>query len=465
MGPKLEATLARVDADLEAAIGRLAELVAIPSVSNEPDGEPGIRRAALWLAEALSDLGIAARVVETGGHPVVLGHTGAPGAHGGPRVLFYGHYDVQPAAPLEAWRTPPFEATRMRGPDGSERIVGRGVSDSKGQLWSVVEALRAWLAVHGGLPDGIILLFEGEEESGSQSLAGFIERHRDELVCDVAFISDSDMWSPDTPAITSRLKGLLHERVTIVAPNPDLHSGQFGGVAVNPLRVLSKILASIHDDDGRIAIPGFYDGVHPVPAAVLDQWRRLDASALLAGIDTGGDAGERGYSAIERMWARPAIDFNGIHGGNAGPGERSVLPGSVTARLSFRLVGDQDPARVRELFREFVRSRLPQGCMVEFHGIEGTSAVTVREDSPFVAATARALEAEWGNPAVIKASGGTVPAVGYLAGILGVDCVTTGFILADDAIHAPNEKYDIRCFHKGIRSWVRVLDAVLEDRA
>lgn len=467
MAYELETVLAQVDSNLEAAIRRFSELVSIPSVSSDPEGEPGIRRAAEWLVGELSALGIPSRVVETGGHPVVLGRTAAPGGHDGPTMLFYGHYDVQPAAPLEAWRTPPFEATRVRDADGMERIYGRGVSDSKGQLWSVVEAFRAWKEVHGSLPEGIVVLFEGEEEAGSESLAGFIDRHREELACDVAFISDSDMWSSDTPAITTRLKGLFHERVTITAPNPDLHSGQYGGVAVNPLLVLSKILAAIHDEDGRITIPGFYDGVHPVPPAVLKQWEGLDISGrgFLAGISVEGGAGERAFSPIERMWSRPAIDFNGIHGGNPGPGERSVLPGSVVARLSFRLVGDQDPTRVRELFRDFVRARLPAGCTAEFHGIEGTSAVTVREDSRFVAATARALEAEWGNPAVVKASGGSVPAVGYLTDMLRVDCVVTGFILADDAIHAPNEKYDIRCFHKGIRSWVRILNEMLEDNA
>src|SRR5690606_10151860 len=240
--------------------------------------------------------------------PVVLGRTRAPGTHDGPTMLFYGHYDVQPAAPLDAWRTPPFEATRVRDADGTERIYGRGVSDSKGQLWSVIEAFRAWKDVHGSLPDGIIVLLEGEEEAGSESLAEFIESHRDELACDVAFISDSDMWSPDTPAITTRLKGLFHERVTIAGPNPDLHSGQYGGVAVNPLLVLSKILAAIHDEDGRITIPGFYDGVHPVPPAVLEQWQGLDISGrgFLSGISVEGGAGERDFSPIERMWSRPA---------------------------------------------------------------------------------------------------------------------------------------------------------------
>lgn len=454
---EINPVLDHVDAGLETALSELLDLISIPSVSGQIADGTGVRAAADWLAQALGAMDMDARVVPTEGHPVVLARSSGHGT--GPRLLFYGHYDVQPAEPLEDWHTPPFEG-QVRDVDGRRVILGRGASDSKSQLWSFIVALRAWRAVHGAFPAEIIVMLEGEEETGSASLAGFIDRHRDELACDAAFICDSDMWSPTQPAITTRLKGLLHERVVITAPNGDLHSGHFGTVAANPIRILSGILAAIHDADGRIAIDGFYDGADEVSPALRAKWKGLSTAEPLAGIDLAGGTPEPGYSALELMWARPAIDFCGITGGNQGPGERSVLPGSATARFSFRLVGRQDPERVRGLFRDFVRARVPAGCRVEFVGSGSSSAITTREDSPYVAATARGLEAEWGEPTVMKGTGGTVPVVNMISDGLGADCVVVGFILPGDAIHAPNENYDTDRLHKGIRSWVRVFHEV-----
>jgi acetylornithine deacetylase/succinyl-diaminopimelate desuccinylase-like protein len=307
------------------------------------------------------------------------------------------------------------------------------------------------------MPIDAVILLEGEEETGSPSLPKFVEAYRDALSCDVAFICDSDMWSPTRPAITTRLKGLLHEKVTIHAPNGDLHSGHFGNVAINPIRVLTKLLAAIHDEQGRVTIDGFYDGVEPVPAALRDQWRELDVAEALAGVSIAGGPDESGYGTIELMWGRPGIDFNGIVAGNTGPGERSVLPGSASARLSFRLVGRQQPERIRAIFRSFVEASLPAGCRVEFEGSGATSAVSVNGASGYVAATARALESEWAQPPLIKGTGGTIPLVELLTDRLEVDCIVTGFILADDAIHAPNERYDVERLRRGVRSWVRIL--------
>jgi len=455
--PELDSVLGHVDAGMATAIAELLDLISIPSVSSEGADGAGVRAAADWLVRALSAMDLSARAVETEGHPVVLACSSGPAT--GPRLLFYGHYDVQPAEPLDEWHTPPFQG-QLAEADGRRLILGRGASDSKSQLWSFIVALRAWRAVYGEFPARIIIMLEGEEETGSASLARFIDQHRDELACDAAFICDSDMWSPGQPAITTRLKGLLHERVVITAPNNDLHSGHFGTVAANPVRILCNVLAAVHDDQGRVTIDGFYDGVDALPAALRARWKGLSSADPLTGIDLAGAAPEPGFTPLELMWARPAIDFCGITGGNQGPGERSVLPGSATARLSFRLVDRQDPERIRQLFREFVRVRVPAGCQVDFYGNGSTAAVTMPEDSPFVAATARGLQTEWGAPTVLKGTGGAVPVVSMIREKLGADCLVVGFILPGDAIHAPNESYDTTRLHKGIRSWVQVLHEI-----
>jgi acetylornithine deacetylase/succinyl-diaminopimelate desuccinylase-like protein len=449
----IDAILNHVDANMPASVDKFLRLLTFRSVSSQPDGKEGIAACADWLRTELDSLGFVGRVVKTDGHPLVLGTSRG---RRGRRVLLYGHYDVQPAEPLDAWTAPPFQP-QIRHEDGLTRVYARGASDSKSQVWSVLEALRAWRAVEGTLPFDVTVLLEGEEETGSRSLPTFVEAHRDELACDVAFICDSDMWSPTRPAITTRLKGLLHEKITILAPNSDLHSGHFGNVALNPIRTLTKILAALHDKQGRVTIEGFYDDVVPVPTALRKPWEALDLAEALAGVSVMGGYDEGGYGTVELMWGRPGIDFNGIVGGNAGPGERSVLPSSASARLSFRLVGGQRPGRIRTLFRNFVEARLPAGCRVEFEGAGGSPAVSVNEASRYIAATARALDAEWPEPTLIKGTGGTVPLVGLLTDRLGVDCIVTGFILADDAIHAPNERYDLERLRKGIRSWVRIL--------
>ncbi|POF29103.1 M20/M25/M40 family metallo-hydrolase [Roseibium marinum] len=452
---KLDAILEQVDTNMSASVDKLVHFLTFPSVSSQPEGKEGILACSDWLKSELGKLGFDVQVVETAGHPLVMARTGSDS--GGVKALFYGHYDVQPAEPLDAWITPPFQPA-IRDEDGLKRIYARGASDSKSQVWSVLEAFRAWKETAGDLPIDAIILLEGEEETGSPSLPEFVEIHRDALSCDVAFISDSDMWSPARPAITTHLKGLLHEKVTIHAPNGDLHSGHFGNVAVNPVRVLARILASIHDDRGRVTINGFYDGVEPVSPALRDQWQALDITEALSGVSVAGGPDEGGgYGPIELMWGRPGIDFNGLVGGNTGPGERSVLPGSASARLSFRLVGRQRPEDVRAKFRSFVEAGLPVGCRVEFEGCGGSSAVSVNDAGPYVAATARALDCEWAQPTLIKGTGGTIPLIELLTNSLNVDCIVTGFILADDAIHAPNERYDVERLRKGIRSWVRIL--------
>jgi len=455
----VERVLVAVDIGLDASLQGFIELLAIRSVSGEPADPAGIAHCAAWLKDRLEELGLVADVVETAGHPVVLAQS--RGTASPARVLFYGHYDVQPAMEDEGWTSPPFEPV-TRSLDGKSTIYARGASDSKGQFWPLIEAIRAHQAAGVDLPVDLVVVIEGEEETGSANLAAFIDAHRDELTCDVALVSDSDMWSPTRPAITTRLKGLVHEKVTIAAPNGDLHSGYFGTVAVNPVQLLASILAGLHEPDGRVTIEGFYEGVSELPQSLRAQWNSLDLGETIGTVSIAGGPREGGHTPIELMWGRPSIDLNGIMGGNTGPAERSVLPGSASARLSFRLVGRQDPETVRTRFREWVRNRLPEGCTATFEGWYGTRAISLEEGNPYVAATARALDAEWPEPTLLKGTGGTIPLVGLLADGVGVDCVVTGFILADDAIHAPDEHYDVVRLHKATRSWVRILHQIAQ---
>lgn len=454
----LEQALARADANFSSALERLCDLLRIPSVSSTEEGKQSIEHCATWLAEQLQDLGFEAEILPTEWHPIVLATRRGTGPT---NVLFYGHYDVQPAEPLEEWLSPPFEPS-LREEEGLNRLYARGASDSKGQFWAGIEALRAMLESAKELPFSITLMLEGEEEAGSPSLARFLDEHRDKLQCDVALISDASMWSPTRPAITTQLKGLVHEKITLHAPNGELHSGHFGNVAPNPIRILTHILAGMHDATGRVLVPGFYDGVLDIAPSLRQQWQSLDLSQALAGVDVKGGPTEGGNGIVELMWGRPGIDFNGISGGNAGPSERSVLPATAYARITARLVAPQDPQIIRAQIRAFVSERVPPGCRVEFEGEGGSNAVTVNVESPYIAATAKALDAEWPEPTLMQGTGGAIPLVGLITEKLGVDCVVTGFILGDDAIHAPNERFDTRRFQKGIRSWVRIFSGIAD---
>jgi acetylornithine deacetylase/succinyl-diaminopimelate desuccinylase-like protein len=458
--PKTEDVLRDIDDKFDITLGKLLELVSIPSISSEPTGEEAIARAAEWLRHELSSIGLAANVIETKGHPVVLACSTTASTEDKPRLLFYGHYDVQPVGDAGQWKHRPFEPTVIEE-DGLHRFYGRGTSDSKSQLWTFIEALRAWKTVYGDFPADVIVLLEGEEECGSPSLPAFIAAYREELACDVAFICDAEMWSATQPAITTQLKGLVHERVTISSPNPDLHSGHYGAVAANPIRILGTILASLHDDKGRVAIDGFYDGVRDIPDAVRRQWRELSRQPeLFADVDLAGGIAEEGYSPIEAMWGRPTVDINGITGGNQGPGERSVLPGVATARLSFRLVAGQSPETIRQRFRSHVERMVPDGCRVEFEGQGGSSAVVLSQDSPYLKAAARGLEKEWETPVVLRGTGGAIPLVEQFSEALQTECVVIGFILPSDAIHAPDERYDSERLRQGARSWIRIFEEI-----
>ena len=325
-----------------------------------------------------------------------------------------------------------------------------------------VEACRAFKAVHGELPCRVSILFEGEEESGSPSLKPFLEAHRDELKADFALVCDTDMFDPETPSICASLRGLVGEEIFITAANRDLHSGMYGGPAANPVRVLARILADIHDEDGRVTIPGFYDGVDETPEQILQSWKTLGTNPenFLGPVDLSVPAGEKGRSILEMIWARPTAEFNGISGGYTGKGFKTVSAAEASAKISFRLVHRQDPGKIREAFRKFVRDRLPADCSVEFHPHGGSPAIQLSYASPFLAKARNALSDEWTKPAVTVGSGGSIPVVGDFQTYLGMESLLVGFGLSDDRIHSPNEKYELQSFHKGQRSWARILDAL-----
>ena len=449
----LDRVLSKVDEDLDQALGRLTEFLKIPSISTDPAYADACLDAANWLVADLQSLGATVSIRETPKHPMVVGTIGEGQRH----LLFYGHYDVQPVDPLELWSTEPFSPVVESG-----AIRARGAADDKGQLMTFVEACRAWIAVRGALPCKITFFFEGEEESGSPSLVPYLKEHGDELKADLALICDTGMFDPDTPAIITSLRGLLGEEVILTAADKDLHSGMFGGPAANPIRVLTRIIASLHDEAGRVTVPGFYDGVAETPPEIMAQWDGLgfDAQGFLGDVGLSVPAGEEGRSALEMIWARPTCEANGIVGGYTGDGFKTVLPSVASAKISFRLVHQQDPLKIRESFRQMVREALPADVSVEFKDHGAGPASTMATDDPAFEAARQALSDEWPRPAAFVGAGGSIPVAGYFKEILGMNSMLIGFGLDNDQIHSPNEKYDVRSFHKGARSWVRILDAL-----
>ncbi|TVP73278.1 MAG: M20/M25/M40 family metallo-hydrolase [Rhodobacteraceae bacterium] len=458
MSCQISPVLDQIDRDLPQALDRLSALLRIPSISTDPAHTSDVEAAADWLVHELSALGFDARKDATPGHPMVVAHGGAAD---GTHLLFYGHYDVQPVDPLELWDSAPFDPQIEDTPAGKV-IRARGASDDKGQLMTFVEACRAWIAVHGALPVKLTFCLEGEEESGSPSLVPYLKAHRDALRADIALICDTALFDAETPAITTMLRGLLGEEVIIHGPARDLHSGMFGGAAMNPARVLARILADLHDDQGRVTLPGFYDDVPELPESLRAQWDGLgfDPQAFLGAVGLAKPAGEAGRSALEMLWSRPTCEINGMTAGYTGAGFKTVLPARASAKVSFRLVGGQDPHKLRATFRDFVRARLPDDCRAEF--IEhGASPASVMETShPAFEAARQALTQEWPKPAAFVGAGGSIPIAGYFKSILGMDSMLIGFAKQDDQIHSPNEKYDLDSFHRGIRSWARIIDAV-----
>jgi acetylornithine deacetylase/succinyl-diaminopimelate desuccinylase-like protein len=458
----LPAVLDRIDSDLDQSLDRLFALLRIQSISTDPAFAPQCKVAAEHVAADLRSLGMETTVRPTAGHPVVIGKGANGKGNGAPRVLFYGHYDVQPVDPLDLWETPPFEP-RIETLDGGRKIiVARGACDDKGQAMTFVEACRAFKAVTGTLPLDITIMIEGEEECGSKSLFGFVRDNASELKRDLALVCDTGMWDAQTPSITTSLRGLVYEEVRLTCADRDLHSGLFGGAARNPIHVLADILSAMHRPDGAVAIPGFYDGVRELPADIKAdlQGLGLTPEKFLGPIGLKIPAGEKDRLLIEQISTRPTAEVNGIMGGYTGEGAKTVIPGKAMAKVSFRLVGAQDPEKIRAAFREFVRARVPADCSVEFGNHTSAPAFDVAFDNPALSKARVALGEEWGKKAVTVGAGGSIPIVGDFKTVLGMDTLMVGFALDDDRVHSPNEKYDLKCFHKGIRSWARIRAAL-----
>jgi succinyl-diaminopimelate desuccinylase len=425
----------------------LCELLRIPSISADPAYRDQMHRAADWVAGRLRALGLAVDRVETAGHPLVYAES--PHQAGLPTVLVYGHYDVQPVVPLDLWASPPFEPTRRDG-----NLYARGATDDKGQVLTHVYGAEAWLVSQGRLPVNLKYLIEGEEEVGSSGLEEYLAKHADRLACDCVVISDGSQFAPGQPAITYGLRGIACFELLLTGANRDLHSGTFGGSVTNPVNTLARMLAALVDDRGRICIPGFYDDVVPLSAKEREQFASLafDESQYFAQIGVSGAVGEEGYSALERRWARPTCDVNGIWGGYQGKGAKTVLPAEAGAKFSLRLVPNQDPHKVGLALEAMLRQLCPPGITMKLVGQHGAPGVLVPLDSPYVQAAARAIEHAFGRPPVFTREGGSIPIVTAFHQTLGADALLIGWGQDDDNTHSPNEKFSLADFHRGIRA-------------
>lgn len=455
----LPAVLSRLDSMQEASLQRLFALLSIPSISTDPAYKADVARGAAHLVADLQSLGFEASARATPGHPVVVGHRRRAGK---PHVLFYGHYDVQPVDPLDLWTHPPFEPQVKEIEPGRKAIVARGACDDKGQVMTFLEACRAIIAETGDLPISLSVMVEGEEENGSINLPAFLEANAAEFKADICLVCDTGMWDRQTPQITSSLRGLLYEEIIIRAADRDLHSGHFGGTAQNPIHILARIIAAMHDANGRIMVPHFYDGVHETGDNRKASWNALGLTDAdyLGTIGLKYSAGEKDRTLVEKIQARPTCDVNGIWSGYSGQGTKTVIAGEARAKISFRLVHDQDPKAIQKNFRDYVRTMIPPDCSVEFIGYKGSRAVQVSEDSPDLRLAVQALKDEWGREPVVLGHGGSIPIVGDFKRVLGLDALLIGYGLDDDRIHSPNEKYDLQSFYKGQRSWARIIDAL-----
>ena len=453
----LDPVMTEAERGFPQSIERLQELLRFPSVGTDSAHDADTRRCAEWLAAELRGIGLEASVRPTAGQPIVVAHDRSAPADA-PHILFYGHYDVQPPDPLELWTSPPFTPTLVEGPRGT-RIVARGAVDDKGQLMTWVEAFRAWRKVHGRLPVRVTAFIEGEEESSSKNLEPFIRVHQDELRADVCVISDTGMLDVDQPAVTTMLRGIVYDEVTLHGPSHDLHSGMYGGAVINPINALCRILAELHDRDGRVQIPGFYDAVRELPVEQLSTWKSigLDEAAFLASAGLDRSTGEAGRSVIERIWSRPTCDINGIWGGYTGAGSKTVIAAKASAKLSCRLVPDQDPMAVRAGIRRFLEERTPAGCRIEITEMGAGPAIAVPTQSPFLDAAQRALARSFGVRPALIGCGGSIPVAATIKRLLDIDALLVGFGLDDDRLHSPDEKFELACYKKGILTHTAML--------
>jgi len=458
--PSTQDVFQRLERERSRHLEELCEYLRIPSISTDPAYAADVDRCADWLLDKLRTAGLEAEKIPTARNPLVYAEwTGAGPSK--PTVLFYGHYDVQPPDPLDEWRHPPFEPT-VEG----ELLVARGATDDKGQSFTHVKAVEAMLAERGELPVNVKFIVEGEEESGGESIEAYVRgAGRERLAADVVVVSDTAMWAPGAPAITYGLKGLAYFEIRVEGPNRDLHSGAFGGGVANPANALATIVASLRDaESGRVLIPGFYDDVQP-----LAEWEReefaalgLDEAEVRAELGVEALPGEAGYSYLERIWARPTCDVNGLWSGYQGAGAKTVLPAKAGCKVSFRLVADQTPEKVGELLRAHVEAVSPPGVKVEVEALHGAQAVTVDATGTYAQAALDALEEVWGRRPVRIRTGGSIPIVATFAAALEAPVLLLGFGLETDRLHSPNEKFDLPNFYQGTRSVARLLDRLGE---
>jgi acetylornithine deacetylase/succinyl-diaminopimelate desuccinylase-like protein len=429
-------------------VAELKDFLAIPSISALPDRAADVARCAQWTADEMRRIGLeSVEVIATPGHPVVYGEWCH--ATGAPTILFYGHYDVQPVDPVDLWESPPFEATVREG-----ELYARGAADDKGQVFMHFKAIEAHLKITGQLPVNIKVVIEGEEEIGSVHLDRFVRDHRSRLAADVIVISDSAMFDRGVPSICYALRGLVYFQIDLRGTTSDLHSGIFGGAVANPAMVLAQILAQMKDRGGRIRIPGFYDRVRPLSDAERTAWAALPFNEKKYRKDLGAPrlAGESGYSVLERVWARPTFDVNGLLSGFTGDGSKTVIPSVAMAKVSMRLVPDQDPGEIAQQFDAYIRKVTPKSVTLTLTRMHGGKPWITSYDNPFVRAAARAIERGFGTAPVFCREGGSIPVVSTFHEELGVPAVLFGVGLPDENAHAPNERLDLGNFHNGIVS-------------
>jgi acetylornithine deacetylase/succinyl-diaminopimelate desuccinylase-like protein len=435
-----------INVNRERYLEELKALLAIPSISALPEHADDVKRCASWCADEMRRVGLQnVRLIDTPGNPVVYGDwLGAPGA---PTILFYGHYDVQPVDPLNLWETPPFEATIRDG-----ELYARGSADDKGQVFMHLKAIEAHLTQSGRLPVNMKLILEGEEEVGSVNLDDFIAAHKTELAADVVVISDTSMFARGVPSICYGLRGLVYTQIDLRGSSTDLHSGVFGGAVANPAFVLAQMIAQMKDKSGRIKVPGFYDDVRPLEPVEREAWAQLPFNEKKYRKDFGFSklAGEAGYTTLERTWARPTLEVNGLLSGFTGEGAKTVLPAVAMAKISMRLVPDQDPNTIADLFEAYVRKITPKTVELRFRRMHGGKPWMASFDSPFIQAAGRAIERGFGRAPVFTREGGSIPVVSTFQEVLGLPSVLFGVGLPDENAHAPNEKLDLSNFHNGI---------------
>jgi len=445
-------------------LNRLFELLRIPSVSADPAFAQDVYRAGRWMVNTFENMGLEVQLIKTDSHPIVLAQS--PTLPGAPTVLVYGHYDVQPADPLESWISPPYDPTIREG-----NIYARGATDDKGQMLTHVFSTEAWLKAEGHLPINLKFLIEGEEESGSVALAQLMDGQyndqlggtpEEELACDVVVISDSSQFGPETPAITYGLRGIIAFELTLRGPKQDLHSGTFGGAVANPINALMRVMAAFQDDHGKVSIPGFYDDVMDLTEVERQQWRQLPFSEdeFMQQVGVRATFGEPGYSTIERCWSRPTMDINGISGGYQGQGGKTIVPAQASAKFTCRLVPNQDPQKIATAVRQLVTDRVPPMFTYDLQLGHAAAGIVVPLDSPFMQAAVESIRHAFGKDPVLIRSGGSIPIVSQFKQRLGVDTLLLGWGQNDDNTHSPNEKFAVEDFFRGIMASAHLWQAL-----